>query len=141
MNPWIWAVGSIFVAIAELHCPGCYLIWIGIAGGITALASFVFDLPLTTQLTIFVCCCAVSCISGNLVYRRLLSRSTGEDVLNQRNLSTVGKKGVVADALLNGHGKVKLGDTVWLAEGPNLAVGTPIVVTSVRGTVVIVSPL
>ena len=53
----------------------------------------------------------------------------------------VGKKGVVTQALENGHGKVKLGDSVWLAEGPNLEIGTPVIVTAMRGTVVLVSKL
>ena len=35
----------------------------------------------------------------------------------------------------------KLGDSVWLAEGPNLEIGTPVIVTGMRGTVVLVSKL
>jgi membrane protein implicated in regulation of membrane protease activity len=33
---------------------------------------------------------------------------------------------------------VRLGDSVWLAEGPNLSEGTSVIVKSVRGTRVIV---
>ena len=52
----------------------------------------------------------------------------------------IGAKGVVSQPIFNGQGKVKLGDTVWLAEGPELEGGAPITVTDVRGITVIVSP-
>ena len=81
MSPWIWAIGSVVVAVLELVA------------------------------------------------------------LNQRGLEMVGARGKVIEVLANGHGKVELGDSVWLAEGPDLVLGSPVVVTSVRGTVVIVAPL
>ena len=51
MNPWFWAIGSIVVAIAEMHSPGCYLIWLAAGGLITSLLSVLFDLSFTTQLS------------------------------------------------------------------------------------------
>jgi inner membrane protein len=64
-----------------------------------------------------------------------------QHALNQKNLDMVGARGIVAVSIQNGRGKVKLGDTVWLAEGPNLQEGTPVMVIGMRGTVVTVSPL
>ena len=141
MNPWIFAIGSVVVAIAELHYPGYYLIWISAGGAITALASFAFDLSLAAQIGIFILACSLSCICGYFVYQRIITASKSGTPLNERNLQMVGAKGVVAEALENGHGKVRLGDSVWLAEGPNLKIGTPVIVTGVRGTVVLVSKL
>jgi membrane protein implicated in regulation of membrane protease activity len=69
----------------------------------------------------------------------MIRSSEGNPPLNQRNLEMVGAKGVVTQALENGQGKVKLGDSVWLAEGPNLKTGTPVIVKEVRGTVVLVA--
>jgi membrane protein implicated in regulation of membrane protease activity len=139
MNPWILAIGSVVVAVAELQCPGYYLIWIAAGGAITALASFAFDLSLSAQISIFIVSCSLSCIWGYFVYQRMIRSSEGNPPLNQRNLEMVGAKGVVTQALENGQGKVKLGDSVWLAEGPNLKTGTPVIVKEVRGTVVLVA--
>ena len=50
----------------------------------------------------------------------------------------IGARALCACPFLNGHGKVRLGDSVWLAEGPDLAEGTPVTVKSVRGTSLIV---
>ena len=46
----------------------------------------------------------------------------------------IGARGTVCQAFVNGRGKVRIGDTVWLADGPDLAEGTPVVVAGVRGT-------
>src|SRR4029077_4702552 len=64
MNPWIWAIGSIAVAIAEIHSLGCYLIWVAAGGLITSLLSFLFDLSFATQLIIFVVSSAGTSIIG-----------------------------------------------------------------------------
>jgi len=53
-------------------------------------------------------------------------------------MSMIGAKGIVCEPFENGAGKVRLGDSVWLAEGPNLSEGTSVIVKSVRGTRVIV---
>jgi membrane protein implicated in regulation of membrane protease activity len=147
MNPWIWAIGALLTGIAELHCPGCYLIWIAAGGAITALASFAFDLSLSSQISVFSTSCIATCICGYFVYRRFaisgperaFQKSTSP--INQRDLSLIGTRGIIADSIHNGRGKVKLGDSVWLAEGPDLMEGAAVVVTDVRGTVVTVSPL
>ena len=147
MNPWIWAIGALVIAIAELHFPGCYIIWIAAGGVITALASFAFDLSLSTQIGIFAFSCIATCICGYFVYRRLINSGSKyaplrkQAPLNQRDLAMIGARGVVAETIENGRGKVNLGDSVWLAKGPNLINGTPVVVTDVHGTVVTVAPL
>jgi membrane protein implicated in regulation of membrane protease activity len=139
MNPWIWAIGALGAAVAEIVVPGLYLIWLAGGAAVTALASFAFDLALTTQLFIFAAASAVSCVAGYFVYRQLISPIAGTSPLNQRDLELIGATGTVFEALKNGHGKVELGDSVWLAEGPDLEVGTPVVVAAMRGTVVVVA--
>jgi membrane protein implicated in regulation of membrane protease activity len=140
MNPWIWAIGTLVVAVAEMVTPGFYLIWIAAGGAVTALASFAFDLSLTAQLFIFAVATALACVCGYFLYRKTLAPAVGDATLNQRDLEMIGTRGTVFEALTNGSGKVKLGDSVWLAAGPDLPAGAPVVVTGMRGTMVIVSP-
>ena len=141
MNPWIWAVGSIAVAIVEMHSPGCYLIWIAAGGSITSILSFIFDLSFKVQLSVFVVSCVATCVIGFFVYQRLGTLSVPTSPRNRRDLDLIGAKGIVAEAFANGSGKVRLGDSVWLAAGPNLTKETPVIVTEVRGTVLVVAPL
>jgi membrane protein implicated in regulation of membrane protease activity len=140
MNPWFWAIGSVVVAVLELPTPGFYLIWIAAGGAITALAAFAFDLSLSAQVGIFAASCAVTCVCGYFVYQKLIKPDGTRAPLNERGLDMIGARGTIIEALTNGSGNVELGDSVWLAEGPDLEIGAPVIVTGVRGTVVIVAP-
>ena len=140
MHPWIWAIGALIAAVLEIVMPGAYLIWIAAGAAITALACFAFDLMLTTQLVVFIAASSVACVAGYFVYQRLITPRAGDSPLNQRELEMVGAQGILFEAIVNGRGKVSLGDSVWIAEGPDMPVGASVVVTGLRGTIVIVSP-
>jgi len=131
---WGWIIASGVLGLGELHAPGAYLIWIALGAALTAAADAAFGLSLEGQLAVFVVISALSSVVGYFVYRKLYRPRRGELRLNERNLAMVGTRGVVCDAFVNGHGKVRLGDGVWLATGPDFAEGTPVVVSAVRGT-------
>jgi membrane protein implicated in regulation of membrane protease activity len=141
MNAWLWAIGALIIAISELPCPGCYLIWIAAGAAVTALLSFAYDLSLHNQIQVFIVSTIVACAGGYFIYRSIFGAVRKEGSLNERAKQMIGKKGVVLEPIINGYGKVRLGDTVWLAEGPDLKDGTPIIVNAVRGITVIVSSL
>ncbi|HEV8678616.1 MAG TPA: NfeD family protein [Stellaceae bacterium] len=136
---WSWVVLAGVLGLAEMHVPGAYLMWIALGAALTGAADAALGLSLEGQLGIFVVASAASCIAGYFVYRELHRRQQGsispDDVpLNERSLAMVGARGTVCEAILNGRGKVRLGDGVWLATGPDLAEGTPVAVTAVHGT-------
>jgi inner membrane protein len=139
--PWAWAIIAIVIAFLELHSPGYYLIWIACAAAITAAMTFILDLSINSQLVTFIIAAIGACIAGHFIYRRLLGASAQIPLLNQRDVELIGKTGVASEDFLFGQGKVRLGDTVWLAEGPALRKGAGVVVKAVRGTVVIVDVL
>ena len=134
---WGWAILAATLAYGELHSPGIYLIWIAFGAALTAAAVAIWP-PLSTsfQLVVFALACLLSCFSGYFVYCRL--NLSSEIPLNRRNRLMIGCHGTVAVPLVNGQGKVRLGDSVWLAEGPDLPEGTPIVVKGVRGSWVVI---
>ena len=45
---------------------------------------------------------------------------------------------VVEQAIENGRGKVRVGDTLWSAEGPNAPAGAWVTITGSKGTVLVV---
>ena len=61
-------------------------------------------------------------------------------LLNRRAQQHVGKSYLVADAIENGRGKVKIGDTLWRAEGPDAAQGARVKVTGADGATLMVEP-
>jgi membrane protein implicated in regulation of membrane protease activity len=59
--------------------------------------------------------------------------------LNERALQYLGRSLVVEEAIENGRGKVRVGDSVWQAEGPDAPAGSRVKVTGARGTVLVVA--
>ncbi|MBS0533418.1 MAG: NfeD family protein [Proteobacteria bacterium] len=140
LTPWAWAVAAVVIAFLELPVPGSYLIWIACAAALTALAGFVIGWSLSAQLTFFVVACIGTCVAGYFVYRHLDRRGKEAEPVNRRDLDLVGVAATATEAFANGQGRVRLGDTVWLAEcGEDLAAGTPVTVTAVRGTTLVVA--
>jgi inner membrane protein len=46
----------------------------------------------------------------------------------------LGRHLIVAEAIVNGRGKVRVGDTVWLAEGDDAPAGATVEVIGISGT-------
>jgi membrane protein implicated in regulation of membrane protease activity len=137
---WAWMILAGVLGLAEMHVPGAYLVWVALGAVLTGAADAAFALTLESQLGVFAAASALSCAAGFFVYRRL-HRHRGESTLNERHRAMLGERGTVCEGLVGGRGKVRIGDSVWLASGPDLAEGTPIVVSAVRGMRLVIEPL
>jgi membrane protein implicated in regulation of membrane protease activity len=135
---WAWAIVAAAIGFGELHAPGSYLIWIAFGAAATAAVSAALAVSLTVQIEVFAAASALACLLGYSIYRATGRRLPAAALLNRRELLAVGEHGSVCEGLVNGRGKVRLGDTVWLAEGPDLPVDARVVVTAVRGARLIV---
>jgi membrane protein implicated in regulation of membrane protease activity len=59
--------------------------------------------------------------------------------LNMRGAQYVGRLVTVEEPIRGGRGKVRVGDTVWQAEGADAPAGARVKVTGIRGTVLVVA--
>jgi inner membrane protein len=84
---------------------------------------------------------ALSCATGFFVYCRMQPALGGAPPVNEPQRALLGARGVACEAFVSGRGKVRIGDSVWLANGPDLAEGTPVVVSAVHGTRLVVDRL
>ena len=73
--------------------------------------------------------------------RRELSKDSDQPLLNRRAEQFVGRRYVLDSAIVNGQGKARVGDSVWLVEGPELPAGAQIEVIAVNGTALKVQPV
>lgn len=138
---WPWAIAAALLAVAELHWPGAYLIWVALGAALTSGAVAPgLAVTLDAQFLAFAVAAAASCVTGWFVYRALPRPANDGANLNQRAAQLVGARGVVSEALRHGQGKVRIGDSQWLAEGPDLAVGDAVVIAAARGTRLVVRP-
>jgi len=136
---WIWlALGLLLVAL-EMIVPGVFLLWFGVAAIVTGAIAFVFDLGLPFQIVNFV---FLSLIAAYSAKRFLRDRPiiSSDPLLNKRGGRLVGESAVVTQALDGGMGRVRHGDSEWLARGPDIGAGERVRITGSDGAVLLVEP-
>jgi membrane protein implicated in regulation of membrane protease activity len=125
-----WLIAALALAIAEIVAPGIFLIFLALGALVTGVLAIVVA-DLRWQLVAFVVASAVAVLCGRSFYKRLLR---GRDAAQGIGRGPIGEQGTVVDAIVGGRGKIKLRDSVWLAAGPDLPVGTKITVLRREGT-------
>lgn len=127
-----WMLGGLVLVVIEGMAPGYFLIFPGFGCFAAALVSVLFPIALGGSITVFVVATLVLALIAAGPYRRMLQGRTRTNVNSADRL--VGTLGRVEETIAHGSGKVRLGDTVWLAAGPDLAIGTAIRVVAIEGT-------
>ncbi len=73
-------------------------------------------------------------------YARPESAKSDEPDLNVRGAQYIGRTVTVENAIHHGRGKVRVGDTIWPAEGADTPAGAKVRIKAVNGTVFVVEP-
>ena len=58
--------------------------------------------------------------------------------LNERSRQYLGRTFVIEQGIVDGRGKVRVGDTLWTAQGPDMPAGSTVKVIDTHDTVLIV---
>ena len=141
---WSWLVVALVLMALETIVPGVHFLWFGLAAFIVGLLVAVAGalgagetFPFDAQLVVFALI-AVATVFG-------VNRMTGASPsdhhpdINAPGSQFIGRIIVVEDAIKGGRGKVRAGDSVWLAEGEDAPAGTRVLVTGVNGTALVVT--
>ena len=134
---WLWLIAGLVLAVAEMVVPGVFLIWFAAAALIVGLLTAVLPLAAPVQVVLFVVLSLVSVLASRRFLRRYPIQSA-DPLLNQRVAQLVGRQVVVTQAIQGGHGRVRCGDSEWIAQGPDAEAGARMTVTGSQGSVLIV---
>ncbi len=137
LGVWNWFVVAVALATLEAFVPGVHFVWFGVAAVIVGALGLIIDIPWEWQLITFA---IISCITVFFA-RRYASPElvlSDEPELNARALQYVGRIVMVEEAIADGRGKVRVGDTVWNAQGADAAPGTRVKVTGTNGNCLVV---
>jgi membrane protein implicated in regulation of membrane protease activity len=137
---WAWLLAGLALATAEVVAPGFFLIWIGAAAILTGLATLAFGLSLALQFGLF----AIAAVAALYAGRRWFLMhpiTTSDPLLNDRAARLIGRTVVATEPIVEGAGRVRVGDSIWNASGGDVPAGTRLRVVSVDGGTLIVAPL
>jgi inner membrane protein len=135
-----WAALALVLIGLETMAPGILLLWLGFAAaGVFVLLVLGLKLSVLTQTLAFV---ALSFISVGIYFRyfRKSGESSDQPLLNLKQEQMIGKQINLETAIVNGEGRVKIGDAFWQVQGPDLPQGALVRVVSVDSAVLRVLP-
>lgn len=136
-----WLILAVVLGIAELLMPGVFLVFVAMAAAITGLTSLALpDLPLAGQLISLAAWSAVTIVIGRRWYQYYPVASE-DPMLNDRAARLIGLIVTVTDPITGGRGRVRLGDSEWLALGPDLPSGANARIVAVEATAVRIEPV
>ena len=137
---WVWwSIGALLL-VGELALPGIYLLWVGMGAVATGfVAWFVPEFSFLWQ------CLTFAVFAGIFIFiaYRFFYIDDEADIdngLTRRAEKHIGEIHTVVNAIENGRGHISVGDTRWLASGPDAPVGAKVRVEAVEGTVMKVVP-
>jgi membrane protein implicated in regulation of membrane protease activity len=129
-----WLLALVLIG-AEVLAPGYFMLWIGIAAGVMGVLTLVLPaMSALVEAIVFASLAIASCAVYWRFVRPLAEVRNDQPLLNRRGERMVGRRVVIVEPIVNGRGKVKVGDGAWLAEGPDLPAGQEVEVTGCEGT-------
>ncbi len=132
---WHWLILGIVLMTAEALLPGSFLVWFGVGALITGGALLVVPtLGWQLQLIFFALVSGVTILAWRR-YRAAHPESSSHPTLNQRGAQYLGRRFTLDSPIVDGVGRLRVDDTQWRVEGPDLPAGTHVTVTGCEGNV------
>lgn len=140
LTVWHWAGIGIVLLTLEVAVGTFDLLWVSMAAFLTALFALIIPAPIGAwqgQLIFFAIVAVAFLVAGRTWFKGLRRVPVSHPNLNDRIAALIGQKGEAATSFDGGQGKVKIGDTVWLARQADETViveGDQIIVSGAEGT-------
>ena len=135
-----WAALAFALIAAETLVPGAFLLWLGFAAAAVFLVVWLVPgMSVLVQVALFILLSFISVA----IYRRWFrgrGRPSDQPLLNKRSEQLIGQTAVLATPIIDGEGRVQLGDAFWNIQGPDLPAGMRVRVVAARGMTLLVEP-
>ncbi|MGP3590144.1 NfeD family protein [Vagococcus sp. WN89Y] len=131
----VWlTLGGLLLA-AEMLGGNGYLLWSGVAAVVTGLLAWVMPFSLEWQGVLFALLTMLAAwLWWKWLNKRVRQQKPADASLNQRGQQLVGRRFQLDNALVNGRGHMRVGDSSWpVIADADLLAGTRVEVISVEG--------
>lgn len=135
---WHWFIACVVLMVMEALLPGFFFLWMGIAAGVVGVVVLALPgLEWQIQVILFAILSVLSVVLGRM-YQRRHPTLTDHPALNRRAQQYIGRRFTLDEPIVNGYGKLRVGDSVWSVSGSDLPAGTQVTVTGTSGVVLLV---
>lgn len=135
LQPWQWWLAGVALLILEMLAPGTFFLWLGVSALLVGAVLWIIpDMGWQLQFIIF----AIMSVSSLVLYRLYLKGNpieTDAPTLNRRGEQYIDQIFVLEEPIVNGHGKIRIGDSMWKVKGKDLERGNKVKVTGIDGII------
>lgn len=145
LGAWNWWVLALVLLGLEIMAPGTFFLWFGISAFVIGTISLAVGPESTfwvwqTQMIAFVVLSLVAALAGRRFLNQYGAVDIDDPLLNERGRQLVGRTAVLSEPILEGQGRVRMGETVWRVSGPDLPAGTRVRVVDAKSNTLLVEP-
>lgn len=140
MTYWIWLIAAALLGAAEIFLPGAFMIWLAGAALVTGALTGLFSPGWEVQIVLFAGLAIAAIVAGRAWLKRH-PIETEDSGLNRRAERLIGQIVEVSEPIIAGQGKVIIGDSPWLATGPDTPAHRRVRIVAVTGSTVMVEPV
>ncbi len=130
---WFWFIVAGLLLLGELFSPGVFLMWLAGAAALTGVGAHFLTLNWQSEVALFAVLSVVLVFASWNWVKAQRSPKSDQPHLNLRHGAFVGRVFVLEQAIVNGSGKLRIDDTIWDVDGPDLPLGTRVKVTGLQG--------
>lgn len=130
LGEWTWWIVAGVMFVLELITTSFFFLWFGVGAVLTALLMYVVDWGWQGQLAAFTVFSLI-CLAASRYIAVKRQPESDRPMLNRRDKALVGRKFTLEEPMKNGRGWIRVADSVWQVEGPDLDAGTRVRVASV----------
>ena len=127
-----WWIAGLLLLMGEVALPGIFLMWLGLAALVMGVVDWLFPaIPWHWQLGLYSVIAAALVFGIRPFVSRELDKETERPEMNRRLHAMIGRTGEIVDAIVDGYGRARIGDTIWRVRGPDLDQGAQVRVAGV----------
>ena len=133
-SEWFWWALALALFGLEALMPGTFMLWLGFAAvGAGIVHAVAPGIGLAGQWIVFALLSLVAVGIGWQWKRRNPPTVSDQPLLNQRAVQLIGRVFPLDTAIIDGRGRIKVGDAFWQVAGSDLPQGTRVRVATVDG--------
>lgn len=124
-SAWFWWSLALALFALEALTPGVFMLWFGVAATGTGLLRLLIPgMSVLGQWVVFALLSLATVALAWKLRRRQQASPSDHPHLNRRAEQLVGRLLALDQPIVNGRGRIKVGDGFWIASGPDLPAGT-----------------
>jgi membrane protein implicated in regulation of membrane protease activity len=141
ITPTEWFIAGFVLLLLEVFAPGAFLLWFGVAALIVGSLLWLLPmLPWQVQIVAFALLSIGALVGYRAWRKRRPAPQVDQPLLNKRVEQMIGRVFTLDQAIVNGRGKIKVGDSLWTVVGNDLAVGSKVRVIGAHEQMLEVEP-